>query len=341
MKKTLMGWMMLALVFVLAACGTSESGNEKAESNAAEEVNVEADESSEATEETADEEEAAASDTVTVKHELGEAVVPKNPENVVVFDYGVLDTLQQLGVEPAGLPKGSTIPEHLSKFEEDAYANAGTLFEPDFELVNELKPELIIISGRASEAYEDLQEIAPTIYLGVDATNYMDSFKENMRTIGEIFEKEDEVESEIADVEASVAALKEKAEASEEKALILLANDGSISAYGSQSRFGLIHDEFGFALADENIEAANHGMSVTFEYVLEKNPEILFVIDRGAVVGGESSAKEVVENEIVKQTAAYENGNIVYLDPNYWYLSSGGLEAMKGMLEETGSVLGE
>src|SRR5699024_6519962 len=118
-----------------------------------------------------------------------------------------------------------------------------------------MKPDLIIISGRQSDMYEDLSEIAPTIHLGVDATRYMESFKENVGKIAEIFGKEDAVDAEIKAVEEKIAGINEKATASDKKALIVLANEGKVSAYGPGSRFGIIHDVFGFKAADEGIEA--------------------------------------------------------------------------------------
>ncbi len=90
---------------------------------------------------------------------------------------------------------------------------------------------------------------------------------------------------------------------------------------------------------DENIEASTHGQSISFEYIVEKDPDFLFVIDRTAVVGGESSAKEVIENDLVKNTKAYKEGNIVYLDPNYWYLSGGGLVSVSEMILEVGAAV--
>ena len=62
----------------------------------------------------------------------------------------------------------------------------------------------------------------------------------------------------------------------------------------------------------------------------------MFVVDRDAVVsdGGESTAKATVENDIVKNTNAYKEGNIVYLDPNYWYLSGGGLESLVKAIDD-------
>jgi len=133
--------------------------------------------------------------------------------------------------------------------------------------------------------------------------------------------------------------VKKKAEEANKNALILLANEGKVSAFGPGSRFGLIHDVLGFKPVDPNIEVSTHGQSVSFEYILEKNPDYLFVVDRTAVVGGKTNAKDTVENELVKKTKAYQEGHIVYLDPNFWYLSGGGLVSVREMIEEVENSL--
>ncbi|WP_165820852.1 siderophore ABC transporter substrate-binding protein [Pueribacillus theae] len=273
------------------------------------------------------------SETLTITHELGETKVKKNPEKVVVFDFGILDSMDKLGIEAAALPK-TNIPPYLSKFEDEKYANVGSLKEPDFEKINEIQPDLIIISGRQMDLYDQFSEIAPTIYLGVDTSKYMESFTANTETLGKIFEKEAEVEKELAQIDESIKGLHEKASASGKNALIVLANEGKVSAYGPSSRFGIIHDVFGFEPVDENLEVSTHGQSISFEYIVEKDPDYLFVIDRGAAIGGESSAKQVIENDLVKNTKAYKEKNIVYLDPNYWYLSGGGLVSVQEMANE-------
>ncbi|HLR52216.1 MAG TPA: siderophore ABC transporter substrate-binding protein [Candidatus Avamphibacillus sp.] len=279
------------------------------------------------------------SETVTIEHELGTTEVPKKPEKVVVFDFGILDTLDKLGIEVAGLPQ-ATIPSYLDKYASDDYENVGSLKEPDFEKIAEIDPDLIIISARQASLYEQFQEITEaTIDLSVDTTQYMDSFKENMVTIGEIFDKESEIEEELSQIEDSISTLHEKAETSEKDALIILANDDKISAYGPSSRFGLIHDVFGVKATDENIEASTHGKNVSFEYVKEQNPNLLYVIDRGAAIGGESSAKTIVENQLVENTNAYKNDDIVYLNADYWYLSGGGLISVQEMINEVDASL--
>ncbi|ALC91327.1 ABC transporter [Bacillus sp. FJAT-18017] len=271
---------------------------------------------------------------ITVKHQLGETKVSKNPKNVVVFDYGILDSLDKLGVEVAALPQ-ETLPGYLEKYKSDKYQNAGGIKEPDFEKINEIGPELIIISGRQMDAYEELSEIAPTIFMGVDTNRYMESFEENTKTLGEIFGKEKEVEKELAKVEETVNAVKEKTSNLDKNSLIILANEGNISAYGPGSRFGLIHDVLGVKAVDENLEVSTHGQTISFEYLVEKNPDYLFVVDRGAAVqGGKSSAESVVENALVKDTKAVKEGNVVYLDPDYWYLAGGGLVSVSEMVKE-------
>lgn len=311
MKKISMAFMMFAVMALLAACGGKA---EKAPDTSA-----------------ADKKE---SETITINHELAEGVeVKKNPETVVVFDFGMLDTFDELGIEVAGLPQ-TNIPEYLSKYEDEKYANLGSLKEPDMEAIHALNPDVIFISARQAEMYDELSKIAPTVYVGLDTSNYMESFKENMDIVAEIFGKEDEMKVELAEINEQINTIKEKTSDVDSKALIILGSEGKVSAYGANSRFGLIHDVFGYKAADEKIEVSTHGQNVSFEYIAETNPDILFVIDRDAAVGGDASAKDSIENDLVKKTNAYEDGKIIYLNPDYWYLSGGGLLSMKEMIKE-------
>src|SRR3954452_12409676 len=97
---------------------------------------------------------------VTVTHAQGETRVPVDPETVVVFDVGVLSTLDSLGVDVAGVPD-AVLPEALAQYGGDEYPKVGSLFEPDYEAVNALEPDLIIVAGRSAAVYPELAEIAP------------------------------------------------------------------------------------------------------------------------------------------------------------------------------------
>lgn len=320
--------LLIIAIFTLTACGTTqvdtnqnEQGNSQTEVEAGNE-NIIEDEKTE----------------IVVKHSLGEAVVNKNPEKVIVFDYATLDSLDAMGIEIIGLPK-SNIPTFLEKYNDDKYENIGTLFEPDFEKIYELRPDVIFVSGRQAEVYEELAKIAPTVYFEVNGADYMGSVTNNLKILGEIFGKEEFVEEELVNINKSIKELNKKAVESGKNALIVMANDGNISAFGEGSRFGIIHGDFGFEPVDKEIKVGNHGNSITFEYILEKNPDYVFVIDRAATTGGSVTAKQIFDNEIIKQTDAYKNGKIIYLNSQVWYVASGGLTGTQIMIEDINSGL--
>ncbi len=314
MKKLLTVFTIIFFITILAACGNTDTTSGNASSNSNDE------------------------DVLTIEHELGSTAVTINPSKVVVFDFGILDSLDKMGIDVVGVPQAN-IPPYLSKYEDEKYENVGALKEPDFEKISEINPDLIIISARQAELYDELSKIAPTIHLGINTNDYLQSFESNMQTLGQIFNQEGYIEQQLASIKSAIEQLSEKTTKNGKNALIILANEGNISAYGPGSRFGIIHDEFGFEPVDAGIEVSTHGMNVSFEYILEQNPDYLFVIDRGAAVAGESSAKQTVENALIEKTKAYQEGNIIYLDPNYWYLSGGGLISVLEMVKEIEGAL--
>ncbi|WP_040210519.1 siderophore ABC transporter substrate-binding protein [Clostridium polynesiense] len=279
--------------------------------------------------------------TVSVKHKFGEVNISKKPETVAVFDLGALDTLDALGVEVSGIPQNN-LPDYLNKYSDKKYVNIGGLKEPDLEAISELNPDLIIISGRQADFYKDLSSIAPTIYIAIDNKNYIKSFKDNTAILGDIFDVEDKAAEKINVLDKRTAEIKSQTEdkVKEKKSLTILANDGNISAYGPGSRFALI-DELGFKAVDDTLEDSTHGQKINYEYINEKNPDYIFVIDRSAAVGtkGASSASKSLENDLVKKTSAYKNGKMIYLEPSYWYLSGGGLTSFGKMIEEVAAAL--
>ena len=311
MKRLVLSVLLMA-TFGLAACGNT--GNSSTVST----------QTSNTTEQT----------TVSIKDSNGDRVeVQKNPQKVVVFDNGSLDTLDALGVGDRVIGAATkNLPSYLDKYKD--VESAGGIKEPDLEKINQLQPDLIIISGRQSDYKEELAKIAPTLYLAVDTKEPWESVQQNVNALAEIFGKEDKAKEELATLTKEIEETKEKASKLEQTALVTLVNEGQLSAYGSGSRFGLVHDVFGFKQADDQIEASTHGQSVSYEYILEKNPGILFVVDHTKAIGGDDSKDNVSANELVEQTDAGKNDQVISLQPDVWYLSGGGLESMKLMIED-------
>lgn len=275
-------------------------------------------------------------ETISVAHAQGTADVPVNPEKVYTFDLGVLDSLDALGIEADGVPE-AVYPESLSKYEDAKFEKIGSMKEPDFDAISNGDPDLIIISGRTAGSYEELSKIAPTIDLTIDAAQPMDSFKEQAATLGTIFDVEDEVADQLKGIEEHVAGVKAKA-ADAGTGLVLMTSGGEVTAYGAGSRFGIVHDVLGVQTAADVKAEGSHGESVSFEYIKEANPDMLFVIDRDTAVGTAGGASTaVLDNALVNSTSAAKNDKVTQLDPTGWYLVGYGLNNLPKMI---GAVAG-
>lgn len=258
----------------------------------------------------------------------------KMPERVVVFDYGFLDTLDALGVEAVvGLPKDSALPAHLEKFASDEYVSVGSLKGPLFEDIAALEPDVIFISSRQATFHDDLKEIAPVLFVGTDQQDYWGTFMASVDIAAKVFGKEAEAEEYLAKFDSALEEVRALA-GNFETSLVTMYNEGKLSGFATNSRFGYVYDVYGFKPVTESITASSHGSDFGFEALLEFDPEVIFVIDRTAAVGGESNIQADLENEIVKKTAAYRNDRIVYLDGPLWYLSGGGLQSELAKIQE-------
>lgn len=334
MKKWQLFTLVLSLVFLLAACGSDDKSNEseKAETNKAEQTSADAETSAypltiSSTVTSTESEEAG-----TINYE--DVTFETMPEKIVVFDYGFLDTLNTLGVEGVvGLAKDSSLPAHLSEYASDEYASVGSLKEPLLEDIAELSPDVIFISGRQAPFYEQLSEIAPVVFVGTSQDDYWNTFLKSVDVAATMFDKEDEAAEHIAKIESAIEEVKTLA-GNYDNVLVTMYNEGKLSGFSTNSRFGYIYDIYGFVPVTEDIEASSHGSNFGFEAILEFNPQVLFVIDRTAATGGESNIEADLENDIIKKTTAFENGNIVYLDGPLWYLSGGGLQSELAKIEE-------
>ena len=286
-------------------------------------------------------EQSAEQTTVQITDANGEkSELKKNPKRVVVFDYGVADILKNLGVDAVvGLPKNGKMPEILSNYSDDKYTNVGSLKETDFEAVESLNPDLIIIGGRQAEDIDSFKEIAPTVNLAVDGQDYMNSFKTVVTDLGNLFDKQDEAKKAIDEIEAKIAKVNKTVKEKGLTASVVMANEGNISAFSAKSRYGLIYNGLGFAEVDKNIDDSTHGQQVSFEYFLENKSDYVFVVDRGAVTGKGEAASKLFDNEVMNKTEVAKNGNIVYLNSVIWYTMTGGIESTNQMIDEIADAI--
>lgn len=273
--------------------------------------------------------------------QAGDISIPADIQRIAVLDSNALSTIKELGGESkvVAVPKGTSLPMSLQGYiKNQELVDTGNLKEPNLEKVLSVQPQLIIINNRMENMMEPLKQIAPTYFLQVDFKNYQNSFKEQTLNVAKMIGKTDEAEKQLAEIDQEIVNIKEKAK--DKTALIVMVNNEKISAFGPESRFGHVYNMYGFLPADDSIKVAQHGMSVSPEYIAENNPDFLFVVDRGAAITEKKDgAKEVMNNDFVNKTKAAKNGKVIFLDSSSWYLTNMGLGGMKIMTKEIADAL--
>lgn len=287
--------------------------------------------------------------TVTVKtlnanKETVEVEVPYDPQRVAILDMASMDILDALGVGERIVGSASTSLEYLQTYVTDEnVANLGTIKEADLEAVMACEPDVIFIGGRLASSYDALSEIAPVVYVAVDnKLGVVESVRANAENIAEIFGLQDKVEQLMSDFDARIDTLAQFTQG--KNAIVGMTTSGSFNVLGNDGRCSIIGKEIGFENVgvDANIDTSTHGNEASFEYIVQKNPDYLFVMDRDAAIATEGAklAKEIIENELVMGTDAYKNGNIVYLEhPSVWYTAEGGITALDLMLSDLEAYL--
>ena len=270
--------------------------------------------------------------------------VPYDAQRIAVMDMAALDILDSLGLGDRVVGSSSTSLDYLQDYvTNESVSNLGTIKEADMEAVMACEPDVIFIGGRLSSSYDALSEIAPVVFLSTDTEiGVVESVRKNASTIASMFGVEDQVDSLMSGFDTRIEAL--AAFAADKTAIVGMCTSGSFNVLGNDGRCSIIGVEVGFENigVDAEIDTSTHGNEASFEFIVEKAPNYIFVMDRDAAIGtdGAQLAQEIMENELVMGTDAYKNGNIVYLEhPAVWYTAEGGIHALDLMLSDLESAL--
>lgn len=353
MKKKIMTLALSAVMAVsLAACGaggnsdSSSSGSTSASGSSAVSDVSSASAASDASTASSGEEKP---ETITVKSlnankEEVDLEVPYDPERIAILDMACLDIIDSLGVGDRVVGSAGTSLDYLQDYVTDQnIEDLGTIKEADMEAVMACEPDVIFIGGRLSSSYDTLSEIAPVVYLSTDTEiGVVESVRKNASTIAAMFGLEDQVDELMADFDERIETLAAFAEG--KTAIVGMCTSGSFNVLGNDGRCSMIGREIGFENVgvDANVDTSTHGNEASFEYVVEKNPDYIFVMDRDAAIGtdGAQLAQDIMENELVQGTDAYKNGQLVYLEhPAVWYTAEGGVQALDLMLQDLENTL--
>ncbi|WP_298971165.1 siderophore ABC transporter substrate-binding protein [uncultured Roseobacter sp.] len=272
-----------------------------------------------------------AADTLELETAQGVVSVPAAPDRVAVFDVAVADTLDALGVSVAGT-MGSLYVDYLQDMTAQA-ENLGSFFEPDFEAVHALAPDLIIVGSRSSDQLNAMARIAPSIDMTVGDDLWSDAIT-RLRSYGQLFNVAEKAAALEQALNKRLAQAREVVQGRGD-ALVIMTNGPKISAYGAGGRFGWLHKDVGLSEAAPETGASTHGEAISFEFIKAVDPDWLIVVDRLAAIGqpGESAAA-TLDNAIMHQTRAWSSGQVIYLNAADIYIAGGGIQSMMRTLDD-------
>ncbi len=282
-----------------------------------------------------------------LEHSEGVLTLPSPPQKIVSFELGVLDTLTALDIPVAGVPK-SQYEGALAQHKETRVV--GTLFEPDYDVLKEIKPDLIIAGGRSQKAVPELSKLAPTIGFKSDPNSFLADFHETNLALAKAFGREEQAKAALAQIDGTLKALQEVNKG--KTGAFLFTIRGNVIPHVPGDRFGYAYELTGLnsvlPAKDPNApvvprpepgspeaKAAAEERARTVAKLAAAEPDWLLVLDRGAINGGEHTAKATLEQHPeLSKTKAFQDGRVVYLDPNGWYVIGGGLNNLRQISED-------
>lgn len=269
--------------------------------------------------------------TISITDSQDRAVqVPVDPATVVALDWGVIRTLSDLGVTVDAVPAPiGTLPDDLATYAAgNEIAQVGTVFEPDYEAIAALEPDLVIVGSRSGtpEVVAEFEKFAPVVDLTVraeDQAQIVDATRERVEQLGAIFDRQDQAVALMDDVDAGIAEVRSQVEAIPTSAMVVQVSDGTVAAYGPGSRFGLVFTVFGYEPTAAPLDSdGGHGEEISQEFFVQYNPGALFVLDRAKAIGQDQTpALDILDGGMVGTTDAATNDRIVEIDGFSWYLA--------------------
>ena len=256
-------------------------------------------------------------------------------EVVVGTSVAVVQILDKLGVKVSGVPTSSyELPESTN----DA-TKVGNPMSPDMEIIKSINPDVVISTDTLGDDYEELFKAnnVPSLFVNLDS---VDGLKETVKTLAERFNKTENGEKILSDLDEKERHLKDVAsEKGEKKVMVAFAAPGGVSMLATgESYVGNLVEMVGA----ENIISDSTGPFVSYnkEAIAKMNPDIILVMTHALPEQTQQEFSEMIKTDTAwKNIGAVKEGNVVYLDSTMFGISAN-LNVMEA-LDELSKIIFE
>jgi len=257
---------------------------------------------------------------------------------VVSFDHGALDTLVALGqkAQVLAVPKAG-LPDYLQEVAA-GLPDAGSLKQPDMDVLRELQPDLILVSGRQGEAIPELSRIAAIRNVGLTEGNYRDSVENRVMGLVALYGQASLAREQLDSLWRYVQ--QRRSELSGNLKVVVVTHNGGRFSLRQEP---VVSELLGLRMPaiPETVEPVTRGnrtfYPVTAEDLAAMAPDIVLVVDRSAAIGQTPLAPATLQTALDEAGAG--DTAVRVLDPALWYLSGGGLQSLRLQVDEAADAV--
>lgn len=257
---------------------------------------------------------------------------------VISFDHGATDTLVELGLEDKilAVPR-SGLPDYLADLA-DGRRDAGNLKTPDLDVVADVAPDLVLVTGRQGESLEALEAITQVQNVSLLGDNYREAVQVRVLGLGTLYGMYNEASQSLKELWQYVDQTRADISGNPQVAVVTH-NDGKFSLRDEAVVFQLL--ELEQPPVPAGVESVTRGTRVftpvTPDVLAQMAPQHLFVVDRSAAIGAGGLDADKLRKDLA--AAGGESISVTVLSPPLWYLSGGGLQSVRLQVDEVADAL--
>lgn len=314
----------LATALALAACGTTDDPTTAAAGDTDADTGADTATDTEAAGDVAE----PAAGPVTVEGENGEVTLDEPADEVVALEWGLVENLLALGVEPVGIADvpGYNTWNTVVPIDADT-PDVGTRGEPSLDAVAALEPDLIVATTDLPEnVIGQLEDVAPVLAVrGSDASDPLGYMEQTVRMLATATGTTSAADTLLADFEAQLA---DGAAAIEEAGLagepFTMAdgylNNGAVTIrmHTTGSFLGAIGEELGMRNAWTEGGDPDYGLAATDVEGLTELGDVDFVHASNDDFGPDPFVDGLGENEVWNSLEFVQQGDVHRIPDGIW-----------------------